>query len=150
VGSYFPRFIALCQTAKRSARGISAHIRTLGTEGAAPPAADASALPRDRLPSIEGSDGFAASEGGLRSWLGVRCTRTPALYFAAPPSCGCYAVFPFAGRKPQSANSSPRMRAPDGRRETPMAGPAQRVAEAEPSGSAVPVLEQTGLADRTG
>src|SRR3990170_2242344 len=29
--------------------------------------------------------GLAASEGGLRSWLGVRCTRTPPLYFPSPP-----------------------------------------------------------------
>jgi hypothetical protein len=35
--------------------------------------------------------GFAASEGGLRSWLAARWTRASALYFAAPPSCGCFA-----------------------------------------------------------
>jgi hypothetical protein len=29
--------------------------------------------------------------GGLRSWLGVRCTSTPALNLTAPPSCGCCA-----------------------------------------------------------
>ena len=29
--------------------------------------------------------------GGLRSWLAVRCTRTPALYLTSPPSCGCCA-----------------------------------------------------------
>ena len=40
--------------------------------------------------------------------------------------------------------------APYGRRETPMAGPAQRIAEVEPSVSIMPFLEQTCLAGHTG
>jgi hypothetical protein len=37
-----------------------------------------------------------------------------------------------------------------GRRATPMGGPAQRVAEAEPSVSEIPILQRTGLADHAG
>jgi hypothetical protein len=37
--------------------------------------------------------GLRSLGGGLRSWLGVRCTRTPALYLTAPPSCGRFALY---------------------------------------------------------
>jgi len=54
--------------------------------------------------------GCATSEGGLRSWLAVRCTRTAALYLTAPPSCGGSAGPARTGAKPRSASVWSRMK----------------------------------------
>jgi hypothetical protein len=52
-----------------------------------------------------------------------------------------------AGTKPLMAIS---IRNTNERRATPMGGPAQRVAEAEPSVLRIPILQQTGLTDEEG
>jgi hypothetical protein len=37
------------------------------------------------FPTSRNGNGYAGSEGAFASWLGVRCTRTPALYFRFDP-----------------------------------------------------------------
>ena len=90
--------------------------------------------------------------GAVHSVARIAGNRNPALHLRRkasfrPPCCVHSATDDF---KRQHIRGRISASSPHGRRATPMGGPAQRIAEAEPSVFVIPILQQTGVVDDEG